>query len=143
MFGHFISSPGEAFSGGALLKRALAIWEKAMGSDHFEAGIAVGSLARLRGSQRSLSEAELLLKRSLTIFERLGTDHPNVALTLTDLGDLYMAQGRYSEAEPLIKRSLALREKALEPDRFLVECLWSLWAGCTTINKNMLKQSLC
>jgi CHAT domain-containing protein/Tfp pilus assembly protein PilF len=100
-----------------LYQRALAIKEKALGSDHPTVATALNDLAELYDEQGRYAEAEPLFRRSLAIKEKaLGADDPAVATTLNDLAELYDDQGRYAEAEPLYKRSLAIDEKALGPE---------------------------
>ena len=98
-------------------RRALAIYEKAFGSDHPYVATTLNNLAEIYRNQGNYAEAELVLQRSLAINEKaLGPDHPDVATSLNNLAELYRNQGRYADAEPLYKRSLAIREKALGPD---------------------------
>jgi tetratricopeptide (TPR) repeat protein len=100
------------FSMDNLLKRSLAILEKALGPDHPDVAMSLNNLAALHEAQGQYAQAEPLLKRSLAIREKaIGPDHPDVAVSLNNLGELYRAQGRYAQAEPLYKRSLAIWEK--------------------------------
>jgi CHAT domain-containing protein/Tfp pilus assembly protein PilF len=100
-----------------LLKRALAIYEKALGPDHLDVGTSLNNLAFLYYAQGHYADAEPLFKRALAIREKaLGPDDPDVATSLSNLAELYTEQGRYADAEPLLKRALAIREKALGPN---------------------------
>jgi tetratricopeptide (TPR) repeat protein len=100
-----------------LYKRALGIWEKALGPEHPDVATSLNNLALLYQAQGKLAEAEPLYKRSLDIVEKaLGPEHPNVAASLNNLALLYQAQGKLGEAEPLFKRALGIREKALGPE---------------------------
>ncbi len=84
-----------------LLQRALAIREKALGSDHAD----------------TATSLNMLFQSSLTIKERLlGPDHPDTATGLNSLADLYVDQGAYEHAEPLFQRAIAIREKILGPN---------------------------
>ena len=68
----------------------------------------LNNLALLYDKQGRYTEAELLYKRSLAIFERvLGPDHPDVALSLNNLAELYAAQSRYSDALPIVQRTIS------------------------------------
>ncbi len=90
-----------------LLKRALAIWEKALGPEHPEVATNLSNLAELYRDQGRYAEAEPLHKRALAIREKaLGAEHPRVATSLNNLALVYKAQVRFAEAEPLHKRSL-------------------------------------
>ena len=60
------------------------------------------------------AEAELLLQRSLAIYEQqLGLEHLDTANSASTLGWFYNRQGRYAEAEPLYQRALAIYEQQL------------------------------
>ena len=77
----------------------------------------LGNLAALYMRRQRYSEAEPLLKRTISIYENvLVPDHPDVATLINDVAEQYRKQGRYAEAEPLHMRSLAIRERALGPD---------------------------
>jgi tetratricopeptide (TPR) repeat protein len=59
-------------------------------------------------------EAEALLKRALTIKERLfGAENVEWAMTANNLGVLYREQGRHAEAEELLSRALDAFERTL------------------------------
>ena len=65
-------------------------------------------------SQGKYSEAESLLRRSLTLNEKaLGSEHPSFGASLHALAGVLSQQGKYSEAESLLRRSLTIQEKAL------------------------------
>ncbi len=99
-----------------LYRRALAIDEKALGSDHPNVATDLNNLALLYHNQGKHAEAEPLYKRALAIDEKaLGFDHPDVAMDLNNLAGPYHAQSRYVEAEPLYKRALAIWKKVLGP----------------------------
>jgi len=100
-----------------LLKRALAIDEKALGPDHPGCATDLNNLGWLYREQGKYADAEPLFRRAIAIDEKaLGPDHPDFATDLNNLGLLYYEQGKYADAEPLYKRALAIGEKALGPD---------------------------
>ena len=100
-----------------LYRRALGIYEKALGKDHPNVATSLNNLALLLASQGKYVEAEPLYRRALAIKEKaLGPDHPDVATSLNNLALLLASQGKYVEAEPLYRRALAIKEKALGPD---------------------------
>jgi tetratricopeptide (TPR) repeat protein len=100
-----------------LYKRAVGIYEKALGPDHGHFAVSLNNLAELYRIQGRYDEAEPLYKRALGIWEKaLGPDHRDVAASLNNLAELHRAQGRYGEAEPLHRRALGIREKALGTD---------------------------
>lgn len=101
----------------SLAKRALAIKEKVLGSEHLEVAKSLNNLAILYWFRGNYAEAEPLHKRALAIREKvLGPEHPEVAKSLNNLATLYSERGNYAEAEPLYRRALAIREKALGPE---------------------------
>ena len=79
-----------------MIKRALAISEKALGPEHPEVATALNNLAVIYRAQGRYAEAEPLYNRALAISEKaLGPEHPDVAIRLNNLAVLYRAQGRY------------------------------------------------
>ncbi len=101
----------------SLFRSALAISEKALGTDHPSVATSLNNLGLLLYHQGKYAEAEPLYRRSLAISEKaLGIDHPSVATSLNNLAELLDTQGKYAEAEPLYRRSLAISEKALGTD---------------------------
>jgi class 3 adenylate cyclase/tetratricopeptide (TPR) repeat protein len=100
-----------------LLKRALAILEKALGADHPDVARCLSNLATIYRNQARYAEAESLFIRALAILERsLGPDHPDIARRLSNLATIYRNQARYAEAESLFIRALAILERSLGPD---------------------------
>jgi len=69
-----------------LAERALAIREKALGSEHPDVAASLNNLASLYDAKGDYARAEPLYQRSLAIFEKaLGTEHPEVATLLDNL----------------------------------------------------------
>ncbi|MDQ2716361.1 MAG: tetratricopeptide repeat protein [Chloroflexota bacterium] len=104
-----------------LYRRALHIYEQALGSEHPSKGSTLHALATLAQDQGKYAEAEPLYRRALHIYEQaLGPEHPDVAYPLNHLALLYSDQGKYSEAEPLSQRALRIREQNLGPEHPLI-----------------------
>jgi tetratricopeptide (TPR) repeat protein len=102
----------------ALLRRALAIGEESLGSNHPTVATRLSNLAALLQETNRFVEAEPLLRRALAIDEGcLGPDHPNVATRLNNLAQLLQETNRLGEAEPLMRRALDISEKSFEPDQ--------------------------
>ena len=100
-----------------LHRRALRIWEKALGPEHPDVATSLDNLAALYYAQGKYAEAVPLCRRALGIKEKaLGPEHPDVANCLNNLAELYDAQGKCAKAEPLHQRALGIREKALGPE---------------------------
>ena len=98
----------------ALNKRALGIFEKALGSDDPSV---FDNVAELYASQGRYAEADVLFNRALSTRQKtLGSNHPDVALSLKGIAELYRWQGRVAEVEPLYLRSLSILETMLGPD---------------------------
>jgi CHAT domain-containing protein len=94
-----------------LTRRALEIWEAALGSDHPRVAASLNTLALVHMRQASYREAGPLLERAVAIYERqLGNAHPLVAASLSNLGALLAARGAHAEARPFLERALALTE---------------------------------
>jgi tetratricopeptide (TPR) repeat protein len=99
-----------------LLKRSMAVTEKAFGPDHPDVAQALNNLAAVYVRQGHNADAERLFKRSVVTFEKtLGPNHPDLAGILENLAGLYKDQGRYPDAIALFKRSMTIRAKAGSP----------------------------
>jgi tetratricopeptide (TPR) repeat protein len=103
-----------------LLKRALAIREKALSPSHpFVAGF-LTNLANVFRDPGKYGEAEELYKRALVIREQaLGASHPEVAWDLNNMALLYEARGESGSALAYSRKATAavLAHRAV---RFLV-----------------------
>jgi tetratricopeptide (TPR) repeat protein len=74
-----------------------------------EEATALNNLAYLLWTTNRLAEAEPLLARAVTIYEKsLGENHPSVAAALNNLAQLQMATNRLAEAERLVRRALVI-----------------------------------
>jgi tetratricopeptide (TPR) repeat protein len=95
-----------------LLKRALAVDEKALGPDHPETAVVLNNLSALYRAQGQYAQAETLCKRSLAIREKaLGPNHPDVAKSLENLARIYQNTGRSKDAEALKDRAAGIQAK--------------------------------
>jgi len=100
-----------------LLKRALEILEKTVGSEHPNTAVSLNNLGELYKSQGQYREAEPLLRRALEISQKaLGPHHPETAKILNNLAGIYRRQGLCKEAESASSRALGILEKVLGPD---------------------------
>ena len=106
--------PGEAEP---LMRRALAIDEKATAPTIPMSPDDLNNLAGLLQATNRLEEAEPLMRRVVQIVEKtLGPDHPHLAIRLNNLAGLLKATNRLAEAEPLYRRALEIDEKSYGPD---------------------------
>jgi tetratricopeptide (TPR) repeat protein len=101
----------------AILRRSIAICEKASGPDSHALCRPLGNLAIACEALGRYAEGEDLLKRAIVICEKvLGPDHAEVGVLLNSLGENYRKLGRFDEAEPLYQRALAIVERRLGPE---------------------------
>ena len=115
--GYYLDDRAQYAEAEPLYKRAIAIGEQTLGSEHPDLATRLNNLAAHYWKQGRYDEAEPLQQRALAIDEKaLGPDHPDVAIDLNVLALLYQAEGRYAEAEPLQQRALTISEKTLGPD---------------------------
>jgi formylglycine-generating enzyme required for sulfatase activity/tetratricopeptide (TPR) repeat protein len=96
-----------------LLRQAIALREKSLGSDHPDVAALLNNLANLYITQGRIDEAEPLYQRALAIQEKAPGSHRAVATALGNLAKLYEAQGRYVDAEPLYRQAQALHRQVL------------------------------
>ncbi|MCZ7385043.1 MAG: FxSxx-COOH system tetratricopeptide repeat protein [Candidatus Methanoperedens sp.] len=100
-----------------MLRRALEIREKSLGTNHPDVATSLNNLALLYHSHGKFDEAEPMYRRALEIREKSqDKDHPDVAQSLNNLAELYRAHGKFIEAEPMHRRALAIREKSFGSD---------------------------
>jgi tetratricopeptide (TPR) repeat protein len=101
----------------ALLRRALAIREQALGPDHYGLVQSLSDLGLLYYDAGQLDQAEALFARALAISERqLAPDHGDLAVALYNLARVYFKSGTPVRAEPLLMRLLAQKERTLGPE---------------------------
>ncbi|MDR0674039.1 MAG: tetratricopeptide repeat protein [Zoogloeaceae bacterium] len=95
------------------IRCALAIWEKAFGTERPDVAISPNNLALFYHAQGDYVDAEPPYSLSLAIWEKtLCPDRPNVATNLEDLATMYRKSGRDAEAEAL--KVCAARIHAIE-----------------------------
>ena len=95
-----------------LLKRALAIREKALGPKHPDVAMSLNNLALLYKAQGFYGEAEPLYQQALAILEKaLGPEHPHLAIGLNNYAALLRKTGRSAEATRMEARAKAIRAK--------------------------------
>jgi tetratricopeptide (TPR) repeat protein len=100
-----------------LLKRALAIREKALGHDHALTAETTSDLALLYFFEKKFADAEKVGIRVLPVQEKIfGQNGLEVSTTLNRLGMAERELGKFPQAEANLKRALSIREKALAPN---------------------------
>jgi len=114
---------GELYSAGKyaeaipLAERYAGAIKARRGSAHPDYAIAINNLAQLLKANNRLAAAEPLMRRTISIFEKVESDtnhvHPNYAASLNNLALLLEDTNRLTEAEPLLRRALDIDEKSL------------------------------
>jgi tetratricopeptide (TPR) repeat protein len=93
----------------ALLRAALASYEKQKGANSWEYGITLNNLGRVLQSKNEFEAADRLYAQAVAIFEPLGVQaRPYLATALSNAGVLYERQKRVEEAMQSEQRALAL-----------------------------------
>ena len=99
-----------------LLRRALLLREKQLGSAHPETAATLNNLANVLLALDRVSVAEPLQRRALRVLENALGDHPRVAVAASNLADILRAKGDIAGARKLYERALAIDEKVYGPD---------------------------
>jgi len=99
------------------LQRALAIFEKVVGTEHLDTAKSLINLAGLYGEMGLFTKAEQLIQRALAIHTKvLGPESPKIATDLNILAIQYQQTGSYTNAKLRYEQALAIQEKALGSD---------------------------
>ena len=94
-----------------LCKRAIAIDEKTLPSDHPDRALAWHNLGSALQSLGKLTEAREAMEQAVAIREAsLDADHPLLALSLNNLAQVLHQSGRTAEAWTLVRRAAAASE---------------------------------
>ena len=100
-----------------LLRRALAIQEKALPARHPESAATLNNLANVLLASGRAAQAEPLARRALAMLEQtLGPRHPRVATSASNLADILRARKSYAGARRYYEQALAIDEKAYGPN---------------------------
>ena len=122
------STIGQAYLALGLVEEASRHLESAfhtrlglLGPEHHDVAEARLDLARLRYEQGRYTDAETLLRESLSAHEALrGRENFDTARVMNDLGAVLRAQGRLEEAEELHRRALSIRTQENGAESLLV-----------------------
>ena len=97
------------------MRRALAIDEASLGSEHPRVAGHLNHLALLLCDMNRLKDAELLMRRVLAINKtRLGSEHPKVAVDLNNLAQLLHKTNRLKEAVSLSRHAVEILLLSME-----------------------------
>ncbi len=118
---NWIVSPMQALGNLAearsLLRRAIAIEEKAYDADHPTLATSYSNLAVVEQALGNLAEARSLLRRAIAIEEKAyDADHPTLAISYSNLALVEQDLGNLAEARSLLRRAIAIGEKAYDAD---------------------------
>lgn len=101
----------------AIYRRALVIFEKTFGPEHYEVASNLHNLAAVLCTRGDLDEAEKLYRKALTIKEKLlGAESPDAALTRNNMGALLNRKGRPREAAFMLQSAVEILHNRLAPD---------------------------
>ena len=113
MLAQALQAQGELAEAERVLRRALAIREKALGPNHPEIAAVLATLGQIALSQNRLKDAERDTSRAIAIDESaLGPDNLNTALARMQLGNLRHRQLREAEALDIFSRALEVFKNA-------------------------------
>ena len=101
----------------AIYRRALVIFEKTFGPEHYEVASNLHNLAAVLCARGDLDQAEKLYLRALAIKEKvLGAESPDAALTRNNLGALLNLKGRSREAAAMLQSAVEILQDRLAAD---------------------------
>ena len=99
-----------------LYKRALRVFRKTYGPEHYDIAIALNNLGAVYQARGEMVSAHWHYQRALAMKERLlGPEHVDVAITLNNLAGLSKTRGDWKAALRYYQRALAILVAALPP----------------------------
>ena len=117
MLGSFLDEIASYKAAETQKRKAIGLWEKALGHHHPTVEILMSNLALLLQATNRFAEAETLYRRAIHIFEANAPGHRSgYPVALHNFGVSLLRMNRLTEAEPLIRRALAIWEDALGLD---------------------------
>jgi tetratricopeptide (TPR) repeat protein len=100
-----------------LMRKAIAIGEKAFSADHPTLATTYSNLAEIEQDLGRFEQACDLAQKAIAVFEEtLDSDHPHLATSYTNLAMVEQALGQLEEARRLMHKALAIDEKAFAAD---------------------------
>ena len=105
----------------SLLRQAMEVLEKTLGSQHTTYVGCLITLGNLRNDAGDLDESEKIARRAMAILEKIEeTDSLLYASLLNNLGELYREKQDYLRAEDFLSRALELSERIRGPESYYV-----------------------
>ena len=101
----------------SLLRRAIEIRSRVLGSNHPDTLQSRSDLGAVLQQEGRYAEAESLQRETLEAQRRLlGLNHPDTVMSIVNLGGTLVLEGRYQEAEKFHREALDLARRILGPD---------------------------
>ena len=98
-------------------RKALAVRERVLGSDHPDTATTYNNMAGVFRAQGDYEKAMEYLSKALAIRERvLGPEHPSTAATYNNMASVFRAQGDYENAMEYYGKALAISERVSGSD---------------------------
>ena len=108
---------GNYAEAGTLIRKALAIYRRALGEDHPDTATSYDNLTVILHHQGKYAEAEPLHRKALDIRRRVqGDEHPDTTISVNALAMNLGAQRKWVEAESLLRQALTVRRRVLGED---------------------------
>lgn len=112
--GYYLLDHAQYEQAESCFRRALAIREQALGSEHPDTLSTLYAQARLHWIRGHYGQAEALYQQVLTTYERMhGQEHADTASALHALARLYWSQGQRERSEQFYQQALAIRKRVL------------------------------
>ena len=117
VYGRALLGLGRYVEAAHLCKRALALDESTLGSEHPSVARDVYDIGQILHAQGDFDGALAYIQRALEIGEKVyGPVHPNVAIRANDIGQILYAQGHLDRAHEYAQRALEIDEKVYGPE---------------------------
>ena len=95
------------------LQRALAIYEKIFGKEHFQTAYSLSNLGDVYRNKDEFDKAEECLRNCLAIWEKMpDNNHSNIAGALNNLGFIHERKGELEKADEYFQRAKDAIEKS-------------------------------
>ncbi|SEH04534.1 tetratricopeptide repeat protein [Candidatus Venteria ishoeyi] len=126
----------------SLAKKALAIQEKILGTEHHEIALSLNDLATILIALGEYDNAKYFLKRAIKIQEKqLPYGHSYLANSLNNLAGIYIKLNNYNKAKTLAERALRIQKEYAgldNPDSAShLDSLANIYANLDTHDKAM------
>ena len=106
--------------------KALAIFEKVLGTEHLHTASTYNSIGCVYNSMCDYDKALDYTNKALAICEKvLGTEHPDTALTYNSSGVVYHSMGDYDKALEYYNKALAIYEKVLGTEHLYTASIYN------------------